>query len=207
MPRLRGRAVLRTGLTRHREMLRYYITDRHATGGTEALLACVARARDMGVDWIQIREKDLPARELCALTRRIVELAGPRGPRVLVNDRADISLACGTHGVHLRAGSVAPAALRQVVPAGFLIGVSTHALDEARAAENEGADFVVFGPVFSTPSKVAYGAPQGLQRLAQIAHCVKVPVLALGGITPENAEECIAAGASGIAGIRLFQGA
>ena len=187
-------------------MLRYYITDRHAAGGTEALLACVARARDAGVDWIQVREKDLPARELCALTRQIVELAG-RGPRILVNDRADIAIACGAHGVHLPAGSVAPATLRQVVPAGFLIGVSTHALDEARAAENGGADFVVFGPVFATPSKTAYGTPQGLESLAQIAHGVKVPVLALGGITLDNAEECVAAGASGIAGIRLFQGA
>ena len=188
-------------------MLRYYITDRHAAGGTEALLTCVARARESGVDWIQVREKDLPARELCTLTRRIVELAGPRGPRVLVNDRADIALACGAHGVHLRAGSVAPTVLRPVVPTGFLIGVSTHALDEALAAEREGADFAVFGPVFATPSKAAYGGPQGLERLAQIARAVKVPVLALGGITLDNAEECRAAGAAGIAGIRLFQGA
>ena len=186
-------------------MLRYYITDRRAAGGTDALLAWVARARDAGIDSIQIREKDLPARELCALTRRVVEMAGAGGPRVLVNDRADIAVVCGAHGVHLPAGSVAPAVLRRVVPAGFQIGVSTHSLDEARAAESEGADFVVFGPVFATPSKPGYGPPQGLERLSQAARAVKIPLLALGGITAENREACVAAGAAGIAGISLFQ--
>src|SRR5512142_2426016 len=102
-------------------MLRYYITDRRAAGGIEALLGCVRRAVDAGVERIQIREKDLTARELCELTRRVVSLAQGRVPRILVNDRADIALASGAHGVHLPAGSITPETLRAIAPEGFLI--------------------------------------------------------------------------------------
>ena len=186
-------------------MLRYYITDRRTAGGTEALLRCVERAIADGVERIQIREKDWAARELCALTRRIVELAHGRATRILVNDRADIALAAGAHGVHLPACSIEPASLRAIAPPGFLIGVSTHACEEAVSAEKEGADFVVFGPVFATASKAAYGAPQGVDRLGQVAHAVKIPLLALGGVTLTNAPQCLDAGAAGIAGISLFQ--
>ncbi len=104
-------------------MLRYYITDRQAAGGTGALLVRIERALQTGVDWIQIREKDLSARELCELVRRVVALARSHPTRVFVNDRADIALAAGAHGVHLPAHSVAPLSLRPLAPPGFLFGV------------------------------------------------------------------------------------
>jgi thiamine-phosphate pyrophosphorylase len=174
-------------------MLRYYITDRKAVGGVPALLDCIANVR---ADYIQIREKDLSARELAELTRRAVAVT--KTP-ILVNSRADIARVAGAAGVHLPGGSIAPQQFRPLVQA---VAVSCHTLNEVRMAEEEGADFVVFGPVFETPGK---GPSVGLATLQEAVKAVRIPVLALGGVTEANANLCILHGAAGIAGIRMFQ--
>ena len=150
-----------------------------------------------------MRERDLPARDLLSLTERIVAASRPAGARVLVNDRADVAVAGGA-GVHLTTRSMRAEVVRKTFGDQLLIGVSTHSWDEAREAEAGGADFVVFGPVFETASKRPYGEPVGLPLLAAVAGRLRIPVLALGGITLENYQSALDAGAAGIAAISLF---
>jgi thiamine-phosphate pyrophosphorylase len=178
-------------------MKRYYITDRKAVGGFRPLLDVIRDQMHLGVDFIQIREKDLAARELFNFTLAVLEVRAheinPHArPKILINSRADVARATGADGVHLP--SAAP---RETLP-GLLIGRSCHTLDEVRTAQ---ADFVTFGPVFSSPGK----APAtDLDALAEACRCGKA-IFALGGVTWENAANCMQAGAAGIAGIRLFQ--
>jgi thiamine-phosphate pyrophosphorylase len=172
-------------------MKRYCITDSLEVGG---------RAAREGVEMIQIRAKQLSARDLMDLARSAVSVRG--SARILVNTRIDVALACGAQGVHLPAGSVAPSVIRQIAPPDFLIGVSCHTVEELRTAENEGADFAVYGPVFESVTKSV--VPVGLDALRMATASVRLPVYALGGVTGANAESCIEAGAAGVAGISLF---
>jgi thiamine-phosphate pyrophosphorylase len=200
-------------LSARTEPILCYVTDRRglAAGGepAERVLEMIRQAAAAGVDWVQLREKDLEGRALFELARRAVGAAGSRA-RVIVNDRLDIALAAGVGGVHLGGQSlpVEPVArwrAERAAPASFLIGASCHSLAEAQAAECAGADYLFFGPVFATPAKLSFGPPQGLDRLEEVCRAVAIPVLAIGGVTVENSGECLARGARGIAAIRLFQ--
>jgi len=187
-----------------------YVTDRKAIGSGDTIRSLTERIRfavAAGVDWVQIREKDLRAKELLALVKQAVACGTAK---VIVNDRLDVALAAGAAGVHLGRESAPVAEVARWCRAGnappeFLIGVSCHSLEEAREAEAKGASYVFFGPVFETPSKRRFGPPQGTARLAEVCGQVRIPVVAIGGIDDRNAAECIRAGAAGIAAIRLFQ--
>jgi thiamine-phosphate pyrophosphorylase len=201
-----------------------YVTDRrslpdgHPAGAFESLLRKIEGAAAAGIDWIQIREKDLSGGDCASLTSKALGCAAKASPsgriptRILVNDRLDVALSERAGGVHLSERGLLIADTRRLADShspgkGFLIGVSCHSLGDARLAESGGADYIFFGPLFATPSKAAYGAPQGLERLAEVCRDISLPVLAIGGVTEENAVSCLAAGASGIAAIRLFQDA
>src|SRR5579864_1233785 len=197
-----------------------YVTDRKALVGDKtvsALLDTIRAAAAAGVDWVQIREKDLPARELFALVKEAVAFASvrpdsirPRSIKVIVNDRLDVALAAGAAGVHLGHAS---APVREVVrwcragnaPADFLVGVSCHSLEGAQEAESAGATYTYFGPIYETPSKIPFGKPHGVEELAQVASTVTIPVIAIGGVNASNAAECLRTKAAGIAAIRMFQ--
>lgn len=190
----------------------YLITSGEMTAATTPytedfarLLKLISAAVSAGLTLIQIREKNLTARVLYELSLQAVVVARGTTTRLLVNDRADIARAVGADGVHLTASSLSAAILRKAFGKDFLIGVSSHSLDEAQTARAEGADFAVFGPVFETSSKRIYGEPLGLEKLAEVTTTLApFPVLALGGVTVDNARDCLRAGAAGIAGISLF---
>jgi thiamine-phosphate pyrophosphorylase len=200
-----------------------FVTDRASlpvkpgVSREEVLLERIRDAAAAGVDWIELREKDLDSRRLLELTRAAVAAvgsdestsSGSRGStRLLLNDRLDVAYVTGADGVHLTETSLpVGVVVNWTRQSGrkLLVGASCHSLEGARLADADGADYIFFGPVFATPSKAAFGSPQGLAKLREICHAVKIPVLAIGGITMENAAACVEAGAAGIAAIGLFQ--
>lgn len=195
-------------------MLLYYITDRKQFAETEVLrcrelLRKIGEAARLGVDFIQLREKDLPAQELEKLAHEAVETiaASSSNTRLLINSRTDVALAVGADGVHLRSADISAEDVHQVwSTAGAkqkpVIGLSCHTEHEVARAVQGGAEFAVFGPVFE--KRNTFGEPAGIDQLRS-ACGYRIPVFALGGVTPENAPMCVRAGAAGIAGIRLFQ--
>ena len=175
----------------------YLITDRAAASRPPADVVeeCLAA----GLRAVQLREKDLEARDLLALADTLREATQRHGARLIVNDRADVALAASADGVQRTHSSLPVSALRGFTPPGFLVGASVHSEAEARDAAAQGADFIVFGPVYDTASKRRYGPPQGLAALEAVTHAVDRPVLAVGGLTPERVPEVLAAGAAGVA--------
>jgi thiamine-phosphate pyrophosphorylase len=201
-----------------------YVTDRANLAASDAgdarpLLERIAAATVAGVDWIQIREKDLSGKDLSVLVRdslsRSKQSHQDSTARILVNDRIDVALAEHAGGVHLREHSLPVHDIsrwlgslpNQSELSDFLVGASCHSLDSAMKADRDGVSYILFGPVFSTPSKAVFGEPQGLSLLKEVCNSVSVPVLAIGGITLENGPACLHSGAAGIAAIRLFQDA
>ncbi len=191
----------------------FYVTDRKSlAGGTSAeLLERVRRAAIANVDFVQIREKDLPTGELLRLVREAVRVTTEiSSTRIIVNDRLDVALAAGASGVHLGRESLpAKEAMRWCragnAPADFMVGVSCHSVEEAREAEKVGASCAFFGPVFDTPSKRSFGPPQGIELLRELCGVLKMPVIAIGGVNDSTAAQCVKAGAAGIAAIRMIQ--
>ncbi|MGI9861582.1 thiamine phosphate synthase [Moorella naiadis] len=172
----------------------YVISNRHllVSGSLVDLAAGLA-----GVDYLQLREKDLPAGELYSLARQIKEVL-PGGTRLLVNDRLDVALAAGVDGVHLGEKSLPPAAARRLLGPEKILGVSVHSVEGARRAAAAGVDYLLFGHIFPTASKAGL-PPRGLGALAEVAAGVDIPVIALGGITIARVASCLAAGAGGVA--------
>ncbi len=157
----------------------------------------VREACGAGVRAVQLREKDLSGKTLYEQAKALRDATWHANAVLLVNDRADIALAVGADGIHCPENGFPVHTARRLFPEG-LVGASVHSTERAQGAQTSGADFILFGPIFSTPSKAGYGAPQGLDALAGVAGAVNAPVFAIGGITPENTRLCIEAGAAGI---------
>lgn len=169
------------------------------------MLQLIRAAVAAQVDLIQIREKNLNASVLYELAARAADLTRKNSTSLLINDRSDLAAAAGADGVHLTTSSLPPDVVRRTFGERFLIGASTHSAEEAISARRDGADFVVFGPVFETASKREYGEAVGLARLTEVSTALSpFPVLALGGVTTANVADCLQAGAQGVAGISMF---
>lgn len=174
------------------------VTDRHHTQG-RPLVPLLDRAVEAGLQAIQLRERDLPTTELLSLAQAIQDVNTPRSVPLLINDRVDLMLALNLDGVHLRSNSLPTHAVRELIGPRRLIGVSTHSAEDVQRANQNGADYVVFGPIFDTPSKRSFGPPLGLARLTEVCRRSSIPVFAIGGITCERVGDVRRAGAHGIA--------
>jgi len=176
----------------------YLITDRTQTAG-RPLLAVVAQALEGGVRMVQLREKDLSSRDFFALATELRQLTNEYNARLIINDRIDCALAVRADGVHLGVSSIPVVSARTVLGKDFLIGYSAHSVSEALQAEQDGADFITFGPVFDTPSKRQYGAPLGVDALSDAVQAISIPLYALGGVKLSDIPALLKTKCSGIA--------
>ncbi|MCX5723268.1 MAG: thiamine phosphate synthase [Nitrospirae bacterium] len=182
------------------------VTDRHQTKG-RPLVPLLQRVLSVAAPAIQLRERDLPVRELVALAREVQALMASRRSQLLINDRVDIALALEGVGVHLRSNSLPVSVARQLLGPDRLLGISVHGIEEAVQAEAQGADYVILGPIYATPSKQAFGPPLGLQTLEKACRAVRIPIVGIGGVTAARAREMRQAGAFGVAVITAILGA
>jgi thiamine-phosphate pyrophosphorylase len=174
------------------------VTDRTQTGG-RSLSSLIQQAVNAGLPALQLRERDLSTGELLARARGIQSLTAPRAVPLIVNDRVDLVLAMNADGVHLRANSLPVSVARRLVGPDRLVGVSTHSIREVEQANRDGADYVLFGPIFDTPSKRSFGPPLGLGALAEACRHSAIPVFAVGGVTSASVPDVRQAGAHGVA--------
>ena len=184
----------------------YLITDRRLFTDDHLLFTAVEEALKGGVKALQLREKDLEVRELLRMAYVLRELTYRYGAKLFINDRVDVALAVDADGVHLGGSSMPAFAARKAAGEGMLIGVSAHNVTEAKKAEEEGADFVTFGPVFETPSKMKYGKPLGLGLLREVSAIISIPVFAIGGLKKERVKSTLESGAYGISLISAILG-
>ncbi len=176
----------------------YLLTDRHNTS-QRPLASVISQAVEAGVRMIQVREKDLDTRQTIELIRKLKPLITQYHGKVLLNDRVDLAIALDADGVHLRSDSLPLPLARRMMGKDKLLGISTHSVKDVQKAEDEGADFVVLGPIYDTPSKQIYGAPLGLHTLEAACRTCRLPIFAIGGMKPEHVHDVMSSGAYGIA--------
>lgn len=193
------------------EPIIYLITSGNLTSEnfsqlSSQVLQQIESAIEAGISIIQIREKNLSSKFIFDLAVQATNLSRNSSTKILINDRADIALAAKADGVHLTSTSIPTKVVRSIFPKNFIIGISTHKLEEVISAKNDGADFAVFSSIYQTVSKAQYGEPQGIERLTEVVETAKdFPVIALGGIKLENIPEISQTGVSGISAISLFE--
>ena len=182
------------------------VTDRHQTNG-RSLVPLLQRVLTAAAPAVQLRERDLSARELVTLAREVQALTASRRSHLLINDRIDVALALEGVGVNLRSNSLPVSVARQLLGARRLLGISVHAVEEAVQAELQGADYVILGPIYETPSKQMFGPPLGIHTLEKASRLVRIPIIGIGGVTVARAREMRRAGAFGVAVITAILGA
>ena len=184
----------------------FLVTDRHQTNG-RPLVPLLQRVLTVGMPAIQLRERDLSAREYVTLAREVQAVMASRRSQLLINDRIDVALALEGVGVHLRSNSLPVSVARQLLGARRLLGVSVHAVEEGLLAQSQGADYVILGPIYETPSKLMFGPPLGIHTLEKACRLVRIPIVGIGGVTAARAREMRRVGAFGVAVITAILGA